>query len=47
MFDRKLIIGLGAEHRSPLLTGIELRARKLSLPGVVLASLPHNSQSSK
>jgi hypothetical protein len=31
----------------PLLTGIELRARKLSLLGVALASLPHNSQSSK
>jgi hypothetical protein len=44
---RKLIIGLAAEYRLPLLTGIELRARKLSLPGVALASLPHNSQSSK
>jgi hypothetical protein len=44
---RKLIIGLAAEHRLPLLTRIELRARKLSLLGVAFASLPHNSQSSK
>jgi len=44
---RKLIIGLGAERRLPLLTGIELRPRKLSVPGVALASLPYNSQSSK
>jgi hypothetical protein len=40
MYYRKL-------HRLPLLTGIELRPRKLSLPGVGLASLPYNSQSSK
>ena len=37
---RKLIIGLAAEHRLPLLTGIELRARKLSLLGVALAPCP-------
>jgi hypothetical protein len=44
---RKLIIGLAAEHLLPLLTRIELRARKLSVLGVAFASLPHNSQSSK
>jgi hypothetical protein len=42
MFIANSLLGLAAEHRLPLLTEIELRARKLSLPRAYTGDRDHS-----